>query len=446
MRRDPAWLRWAIGSARDWRDIAALVPETGIDLVDTDHRCLLQFVVDLNLLAEDCRAGLAPELLVRQRALLEGLLEYTRSHFSREEALILRFGAPNLERQRAEHGEIVAALDGMVADFAAGRLTVSPELRRAVFNWMATHIAGSDYETFLLANLEGAFARARSWEDIRLILRSTGVDAMDREHRDLVEAILAATEALGRAAGGQGETSLSVRSRFEQLDSVCRKHFSDEEAFMLDFGIPGVEAQREAHGKFLSRVEGFLEAAAHGPGSPEDARELSRELISWIVEHVNKLDYEAFRKGDWRTRAFETRPAAELAKLIRLTGYELVDAQHLEFTRCVEAFGAELRRPGSDVSVLARSFDDLIEFAARHFAYEETVFPPDAKLIGMRHKAEHAALLSTLRAYRERLAQRRLGAADAVKGVVLGWWVHHTNTVDVETLGSAVMGGGAHAG
>jgi len=127
MKHEAAWLHWAMGSARSWRDISSLVPETGIDMIDSDHRILLEFAVSLNLLAEDAAEGFSEELLGRQRSLLQALQEYTHYHFQREEHFIQATGAPNLNLQQSEHSRIIQSLDAISHDFASGRLSVSSE-------------------------------------------------------------------------------------------------------------------------------------------------------------------------------------------------------------------------------------------------------------------------------------------------------------------------------
>ncbi len=458
MRRDPVWLHWAIGSARSWRDIESLVPETGIDIVDSDHRGLLEYIVSLNLLAEDSRAGLDADLLVKQRSILDGLLEYTKQHFAREERLIAMLGAPNLERQEREHERITEAVRERVADFAAGRLTVSPELRRSVFGWIVDHISGTDYETFKLTSLVETFSRTKSWEDIRYIIRSTGVDHLDEQHRALVDAILAAARALrdcAEATGASGKAEACgekspgelrdlVATAFGEMVGVCRRHFADEEAFMLRFGLRGQEAQRTSHALFLARVECIADEAAQDSFDVEGSRTLARELIVWIADHVNNLDHESFHQDDWLTRALESRPPEELRALVRSTGNAKVDSDHLEFLERASDFCALLREGAGPAEALAASFDGLVGYAARHFSDEESLFPASAMSRVSRHRDEHAIILKTLKEYRSRLAEGRIGAASAVKGAVLGWWVHHTNGMDIDTFGSAAMGGPSH--
>ena len=437
---DPAWIRWSTGSARSWRDIAALVPETGIDMVDSDHRALLEYSVALNLLAEDAGSGFSEELLDRQRSLLAGLMDLSKRHFEREEQFIQAIGAPNLERQRREHAAIVEFLQERTADFASGRVSVSPELRQAVFSWIVDHISGTDMETFLLVNLTSKFESADRWTDLRGIIRTTSVDSMDADHRRLVGAILAAAGALR-----DGRDDEIFRDRLAYLSKVARQHFSDEEAFMLRYGVAGIEEQRAAHQGFLAGLES--RAAVVGLTGAAAAR-FSGELLAWVADHVNRLDYEVFRKGDWQARAFETKDAADLIPLIRATGNPQVDADHRNFIALAADFGETLSADEKDWSAIrVERFDRLISFASGHFTSEERLFPAGSETKTPRHRDEHHDILAALKAYRERLVEGRIGATSAARSVLIGWWANHTNGTDIETFGSSAMEGeGADAG
>lgn len=435
MKQDAAWLRWAMGTARSWRDIRSLLPETGIDMVDSDHRILLEYAIKLNLLAEDAGAGFSEELLERQRRLLQALQRYTKYHFDREEILIGAIGAPNLELQRSEHAKIIRALDDRAADFTGGRVSVSPELRRSIFSWIIDHIEGTDYETFRLANLEQVFADARSWTDIRKILRATGIDAIDAQHRTLVTMILDLAAALRADAGGG-----IPRGKLAALVDFTQLHFSGEEAFMEKSGVEGLEDHAKLHEAFLRKLRTFSE------GSPDPDRgntaAFVHELMMWLVDHVNGTDYRVLRGGTWIGMAFEKGNYTEIGNLIRATGVPLVDRQHAEFvTKASTFFELSAARDPVRSDALAAGFDELIAFAAQHFSDEERLFPENRSMIAERHFDEHRELLNTLNAYRRRLAEGSIGAVSATRNVIMGLWVTHTNGTDIDMFGSAVFDG-----
>jgi len=442
MRRDPAWMRWALGSARTWRDITNLVPETGIDLVDGEHRGLLEMALDLNVLADEAKGNPGAAVLDRQKDAVKGLLERARLHFSHEEALIASIGAPGAERQATEHARIVETLETGIGDFLEGRLAVSPEMRRSIFTWIVDHIAGTDYEMFKLANLELLFSRARTWEDLARVIRSTGVDSLDAEHRLLGMAILDALALLrGEPVATPACEGAPLGDALSRIARTAARHFAHEEGMMAKLGIGGLGEHAALHAGFVSRIEAMAAAAASIDPAGADA--LSRDLLSWLADHVNRVDYEVFRAGDWMPLAFESLPASDLVDLVRATGVGAVDGEHREFVGLAAGFCESFA--GSDPAAVAERFDALVRYAARHFAHEESLFPVKEGYMVARHREEHAGLLAILSAYRGRIAEGRVGAGGAVKGILMGMWVHHTNGTDIDTFGSAAMTGGLHA-
>ncbi len=439
MKIEAAWLHWAMGSARSWRDISSIVPETGIDLVDSDHRVLLEFAVELNLLSEDAGKGFSEELLERQRDLLYALQEYTKYHFEREEHFIQAIGAPNLELQRAEHARIIQSLDDRSRDFASGRLSVSSELRRSIFTWIVDHISNTDIETFRLAHLEGTLVKARSWFDVRGIFRSTGVDALDAQHRVLVNKILDLSSALHEKSDVP-----VLRAKLDTVRKVTHDHFAFEEVFMEKYGIDGLGNQKSIHTSFLERLRATDSALAESSGKPLDTAHVVNELMAWLLDHVNGLDYNDFRSKAWIVPIFETGSAGELAPLVRTTGIAAVDQAHQEFIEKATAFGDSIKHlQGGPTEIMEKRFDDLIAFAERHFKDEEGRFPETAKLRNQKHHNEHTAILQSLNAYKRNFSEGRVGAASASRSMLLKWWINHTNGTDIDTLGSAVFDGEA---
>lgn len=437
MKPESAWQRWAMGTARSWRDIQGLLRETGIDMVDADHRVLLEYAVKINLLAEDVGAGFSEELLDRQRELLQALQDYTIFHFEREEQFIQAVGAPNLELQKSEHARIIRSLEERSGDFKSGRVTVSPDLRRSIFLWIIDHISGTDYETFRLANLEKAFASARSWQEVRRILRATGVDALDHQHRLIVTAILRLSAALRDDADGP-----TLQGKISRLIKLTEYHFTEEQAFMEKFSIAGVAEQAATHAEFLQRL-GEIENAGNTMEflPPKKKESFVHELMTWLVTHVNGMDYRDLRKSDWLPMAFETFPHEDLQPLIRSTGIQLVDSQHREFVERASAFGDHVAacQKGGSANVMLSSFDGLISYAEKHFKDEEVFFPEASTTRAYRHLEEHGSILKTLKDYRWRLSEGRIGAAAAIRSIIIGLWVTHTNGTDIDTLGSAVF-------
>jgi hemerythrin len=110
----------------------------GVAEIDGDHKCLLDM---LNDLYEAIREGRSKQRLGK---LLDGLVDYTRYHFGREEGM---FGAGYAEsiQHKSEHDDFVAWITEMRARFVGGSATApSLEVINYLKDWLFDHILGCD--------------------------------------------------------------------------------------------------------------------------------------------------------------------------------------------------------------------------------------------------------------------------------------------------------------
>lgn len=114
---------------------------TGIAAIDGDHRKLVDMV---NELYEAIREGKGHDAVHR---VLDRLVEYTRFHFGREEALFARTGYPGQQQHKAEHDGMVAWVAGVQAHCADGTAAgPSLEVMNYLKDWLFDHILGSDQQ------------------------------------------------------------------------------------------------------------------------------------------------------------------------------------------------------------------------------------------------------------------------------------------------------------
>ncbi len=118
--------------------------ETGIDVVDEDHRVIIsmlnRFCTALSMDDKD----VSPDIV---RQIANDILSFSKDHFDREEAVMEFCGAPELEVHKEMHrrclGQLsnnVGRLDG--ADFRAG----AESLMKFLSGWLIEHIAEMDME------------------------------------------------------------------------------------------------------------------------------------------------------------------------------------------------------------------------------------------------------------------------------------------------------------
>lgn len=121
----------------------------GIDLIDDDHKKLLSLINNLQA-AVHYHTGYAFE-----KKALDELVDYTRFHFEREEALMKEHDYPDYELHCAEHREMIGKVEEFVAGYQTKGHDVFESMAAYLKDWLITHINGTDQEV-------GAYIRGRT--------------------------------------------------------------------------------------------------------------------------------------------------------------------------------------------------------------------------------------------------------------------------------------------
>ena len=107
--------------------------------LDHDH----QIIADLISQFHDAHAaGKGPEIL---ETIFGVLMDYTLSHFAREEALMEQAGYPDLADHRIGHEKLKSELGEMHARFVGGDEGVVLDMLAFLSNWWHFHILEKDH-------------------------------------------------------------------------------------------------------------------------------------------------------------------------------------------------------------------------------------------------------------------------------------------------------------
>jgi len=119
----------------------------GIEIIDEDHKKLLDLINNLQR-AVDYHMGESFE-----RQALAELVEYTKTHFEREEGLMLSNGYPEFDAHKQEHVDMIAKVGKFLDAYDKDRDRTIDELAEFLRSWLVTHIRGTDqaYVPFLHA-------------------------------------------------------------------------------------------------------------------------------------------------------------------------------------------------------------------------------------------------------------------------------------------------------
>lgn len=109
---------------------------TGIDIIDSQHRRIVQYINELH----DAKQKKDPHLVGE---VLGELVDYTISHFAFEESLMEKAGYPFLEPHKRVHGLFVERVSGFVERHKQGE-DVTEELLYMLTKWLFNHIKSED--------------------------------------------------------------------------------------------------------------------------------------------------------------------------------------------------------------------------------------------------------------------------------------------------------------
>ena len=112
----------------------------GIDLIDEQHKMLIQKIKDLS---EAVAASRGLEKILQT---LEFMIDYTEFHFGTEEKHMTELGYPEIEDHKQRHKEFVSTLNHMVEDFEEDGATeaLSTSINTYLMNWLIKHIKSID--------------------------------------------------------------------------------------------------------------------------------------------------------------------------------------------------------------------------------------------------------------------------------------------------------------
>ena len=409
------WIRWVMQTSRNWDDIADVVRRTSIDIIDDDHQKLTELTLQINNLLDASKEGrFSLEAIEKQRYILESLYVYAEHHFLREEDLIEKLGLPDREIQSKQHEIFLNMLRKALDDFNQGRLTVSIHLRQWILEWWVNHINKVDYHTFQQENLiERVLARPETWTHLVLLIKPTGVEVIDAEHRRLIRVASQWVNAL--QSGQDGLASLM------ELEHCASEHFQNEERLIVQHGLPGIDEQRTLHANFLKNLRSLSLSKVADPV------ESVRLILNWWISHINEADSISFSADHLGESVFDDAVNWEqLSVFVMATGVDLIDAEH----RVIAEKMLSLEE-SSDIQGALAKLDEMIALAMHHFSDEELLMARKGSPLLRVHADNHLMFLDMVRGYRNDLEHDRLQISRGLKRHLLMWWVRHIREYDI---------------
>lgn len=113
----------------------------------------------------------------------------------------------------------------------------------------------------------------------------TGNPTIDRQHKQLIEAI---NNLLDACAKGKGRDSLAPTAKF--LQDYTTKHFADEERLQRESGYPDYVNHRRYHEEFKKVVADIVgQLKKEGPTIVLVGK-VNRSIGGWLLNHIKRQD------------------------------------------------------------------------------------------------------------------------------------------------------------
>jgi hemerythrin len=114
---------------------------------------------------------------------------------------------------------------------------------------------------------------------------SVGVSAIDEQHKIWFKKADKLFE-----AGKNHQAKEYVGELLNFLDGYTKKHFHDEEQYMLKIKYPEYAAQKQAHTNFIKELAKLENDYSESGGNILVIINANQLVVGWLTEHILKMD------------------------------------------------------------------------------------------------------------------------------------------------------------
>ena len=114
---------------------------------------------------------------------------------------------------------------------------------------------------------------------------SVRVDLIDEQHKTWFDKAEKLFE-----AGKNNQAKEYVGELLDFLDDYTRKHFADEEKYMLSINYPGYDEQKRAHTGFIEQLTKLRNNYKDSGGNLTVIINANQMVINWLTKHISNLD------------------------------------------------------------------------------------------------------------------------------------------------------------
>ncbi|MCX7984839.1 MAG: bacteriohemerythrin [Bacteroidetes bacterium] len=105
---------------------------------DTQHKRLIDLINELH---DAMKVGKGNQILHK---ILEDMMQYTKTHFADEEALMKQYNYPGYTIQKIQHDKFVQELQDLQRKLLSNTTTLTMEVMNFLKQWLTNHIQKTD--------------------------------------------------------------------------------------------------------------------------------------------------------------------------------------------------------------------------------------------------------------------------------------------------------------
>ncbi|MCX4270304.1 MAG: bacteriohemerythrin [Lachnospiraceae bacterium] len=259
----------------------------GIPEIDQEHLKLFQLINE----AVESMKQPSTDKSALAKHLLNGLKEYTLTHFSHEEAYMEKINDPELPKQKKEHIEFITKINSYSLENSTNENAeqTMQELCAFLIRWLYHHILSSD---MMIGKIPGNPNKQTKIEEALTFSSKyyTHIAFIDEEHKKLFDIIREAYQLVEEQF--LHDKYDKIIEILNQLKEYTEFHFKNEETYMKKINYSGFDVQHQAHTVFVNRLVEvtYTDLNKIDENQEEYLHELLDFLLTWLTNHILKLD------------------------------------------------------------------------------------------------------------------------------------------------------------
>lgn len=268
---------------------------------------------------------------------------------------------------------------------------------------------------------------ARTWEDLAAIVKETGVEPLNREHRNLIEIALKINHMIRRIEKGDYDKYFieSQSQLFDDLTEAVRHHFGQITALVRKYRIPNFKSSKYEYRRFLDIIHSMRRDFLGGQLSV--SLELKSALLEWMINHINELVDRLFQESSWSGLALSRAERfSDIDDLVRSTSIGQLDGEHAKAIDALLDF--DRLEPDASLAQL-KVFKQLAE---THFNFEQDLIKRFSPRDLEKHQRHSRAFLSLTDLFIDEVSEAWPEDAELIRLELLEGWLSHINGIDVK--------------